>query len=254
MKAQFKYAFLSGFHTRVYVFAVIFLMDLAFVVLGSLGLLPLAAQITAVSLSGTAVAVMAVFNIISDVGIARRMYAAPGAYLHALTPAPRANLLAASVVSMTVMDIVTMVFPIIGVTWLSLILSGNYVDLGAFLGGTPWLTLSHVLFILLSIALGIAGYLMLLLFVLFCVTVRRSVFYQKPAGGLLTGLLGVGAFYVLSLSAFILAPFGHVYRWGLFFNIALNGTGQVLYTVLVFAHAAALFAVTSKLMERRMNI
>jgi len=58
MKVQFKYAIRAGLYARGPVFAVIFIMELIFIVLGSLGILPLAAQITAVSLGGTAIAVM----------------------------------------------------------------------------------------------------------------------------------------------------------------------------------------------------
>ena len=67
MKAHFKYAFRTGLAARGIVFAVIFAMNLVFIILGALGRLPYAAEVTAVSLGGTAIAVMLVFNIIGDI-------------------------------------------------------------------------------------------------------------------------------------------------------------------------------------------
>jgi hypothetical protein len=236
------------------VFLFIFLLNLVFVILGSLGLLPLAAQITAVSLSSTAIGVMTIFNVISDISIIRRLFVAPGAYLYALTPVPRVKALAASVITMTLMDIVTMTVSIVGVTWLALMLSGNYFDYSSFVLNSSWLSMIDILFILVYIAMGVAGYLLVIMFILFCVTAKRSLFYQKPAGGLLTVLLALGTMYVFSLTPFLLVPFAYVSRWGLFFSITLSRTGQIMYTLLIIIQAATLFIITSRLMERKLNI
>ena len=256
MKVHFKYAFLAGIHARGGVFAVIFLINLVFIILGSLGLLPLAAQITAVSLSGTAIGVMAIVNIISDVGIIRRMFAAPGAYLFALSPMPRKKMLSASVISMFVMDVVTMAVSIFGVTCLSLILAGNYVGNVFDSISRGWVSFeaSDILFGLWFIVLMIAGYLLVMLFIIFCAAARKSIFYQKPAGGLLTILMAAAMLYIGSLMTFILAPFGTVTRWGMFFTISLGRPGLIVYGLLLMIQIAALFIAASKLMERKMNI
>lgn len=252
MKAQFKYAFLSGFHTRGAVFGIIFLMNLAFIVLGSLGWLPLAAQITAVSLGGVAIAVMLVIDVISDVDIARRMFAAPGAYLYALTPAPRRKILLASVISMTVLDIVSMAIVIIGEVWLSILMADEYSL------RTLWDEIrnnsSDMPTILLLAALLIAGYLLILMVILFCVTAKKSVLYHKPAGRLLTGVLALGISYVVSLTPFLLAPFGVVGRFGWFFTVTVGNAGIAVYILLTLLEASALFMLTSGLMERKLNI
>jgi hypothetical protein len=248
MKVQFKYAFKAGLSVRGSVFAVIMLMNLAFIIPGALGILPLAARITAVSLSGSAIAVMMAFNIVGDVSIARRMFTP----LYALTPVPRAKTLLSSVIAMTVMDIVTMTFSIISVVWLSLILAGE--GIGSLVWSVVSANMSEMLFGLWLIALMIAGYLLFLMIILFCIAMRKSVFYQKPAGWLLAVLTGFGVFYLVSVSTLLLAPFGVVSRYWWFFNITLGGAGLIMYILLTLIQAAVLFVLTSRLMERKMNI
>jgi len=253
MKAQFKYAFRAGFHVRGLAFIVIFSTFLVFTVLGALGLLPFAAQVTAVSLGGTAIVAMMVFNIVSDVSITRRMFAAPGAYLHALTPAPRRQILLSSVITMVAMDIVTMAAVITGEVILSLNLAGEGE------GRIVWEAIrnagaSDVLYGVWGVALLLAGYFLVMMLILFCMTVRKSLFYNKPVGGLLTAALALAVVYIVNLSSFILAPFGEVSRFAIFFTISLGRLGSALYIPLTLIEAAALFVLTSKLMERKVNI
>jgi len=252
VKAQFKHAFMTGLSARGGVFAVIFIMFFIFIALGSLGWLPFAAQVTAVALGGIAIAVMLAANIVGDVMIVRRMFAVPGAYLHALTPVPRWQTLLTGVIVMMVWDVVTMAVVITGEVWMSLILAGDSV-------GIVWEAIRgsgvEVFYVLLNIALLMAGYLLMVMIVLFCVTLRKSVFYQKPAGGLLTVLVALGILYAVSLSQIVLAPFGTVSRFGVFFNIYLGGVvGTIVYALLTLAEAAVLFVLTSRLMERKINL
>jgi len=252
MKAQFKYAFRTGINTRGWVFSVIFVMELVFIVLASLGWLPNAAQITAVSLGGVAIAVMMAFNIISDIAIARRMFNAPGAYLYALTPAPRKQILFSSIVSMLVLDAVTMAAVIIGEVWMAFNLAGE--DIPRVVAEAIRANAGQWYYVLLMLAFFIAGYFLFLTIILFSVSVKRSVLSDKPASGLLAALVAAGTVYVLSLLPIILAPFGSVSRFGVFFSVSLGRLGTVLYLVLTCIEAAALFVLTSRLLERKVNI
>jgi len=252
MKAQFRYAALAGLRVRGPVFVAIFIFQLVSIVLGTLGAFPFAAHVTAVSISGTAIAVMMAVNIVGDVSISRRMFAAPGAYLHALTPAPRRKTLLASVVTMMVMDIVSMATVIIGEVWLSFNLAGENV--GAIFREAVRANASEVLYWLICIGMLVAGYLLVMMIIMFCISVRRSVLYSRRAGGLLTAVLAIGVSYVFSLSTFLVAPFGSVSRYGMFFTISLGRAGLGMYVLLMLIEASALFVVTSKLMERKMNI
>ena len=229
-------------------------MNLVFITLGSIGWLPLAGQITAVSLGGIAIAAMMTINIISDVGVFRRMFSAPGAYLYALTPAPRKHILLASVIAAMVMDLVTMTVVITGEVWLSLSLTlasdNDWHILMNAISANP----SAMLYVLWGILLSIVSYLLCMMFLLFIITTRKSIFYQKRGGKLLNILLALGTIYALNLLQIILAPFGEVSRFGLFFTVSIDGAGVALYILLTFIEAAALFVITSRLMERKMNI
>ena len=252
MKAQFKYAFLTGLDVRGGVFAVILALNLGFIALSAGPGLPLAAQITAVSLGGLAIAVMLAVNLLSDLAIIRRLFFAPGAYLYALLPTPRWKILLASVTAMLALDLVTMTVVIAGEVWLSFLLAGSSIS-------AVFLEIIHanapgIWFGLWYIALFIAGYLLALMIILFCLSARQSLFFSKPAGWLLTLLLAVAVIYLVSVVPVILAPFGVIARFGIFFVVVLNKTGTILYVLLTFLEAAALFILTSKLMERRINI
>ena len=252
MKAQFKYAFKTGLDFRGAAFAVILVMDAVFIALGSFGLLPFAAEVTAVSLGGVAIAVMLVFDIISDVAIIRRMFSAPEAYLFALTPAPRREILLASVVVTAILDIVTMAVVITGEVWLSFILAGeeNSRILRDFFNANS----SYLFDGLWLAALLAAGYLLVMMVILFCITARKSILYGFPASGLLAFLLGCVCFYVISLLQLALIPFGDVNRYGLLITLNLGRNALPFYALLTLLEAAALFVLTSKLMERRINL
>ncbi|MDR2571109.1 MAG: hypothetical protein LBD23_12600 [Oscillospiraceae bacterium] len=256
MGVQFKYAFMTGLQLRGIAFAVISVMNLVFIILGMLGALPFAAKITAVSLAGVAISVMMVINIICDVSIIRRMFTAPGAYLYALTPTHRWKTLFASTITMFAKDIVTITTSIIGVTWLSLILAGEFADdvTLRLIWETILANSSDILFGLWFVALFIAGYLLIIMIITFCITARKSIFYQKRAGGLLTALLALATIYVVNIMALALAPFSDVVRWGFMFTVYISRSGLIAYVFLTLTQAAALFYATSKLMERKMNI
>ena len=254
MKAQFKYAFISGLHIRGIVFAVILIINLFFIILGLLGLSPLPAMITGVALSGMGISVMTITNIISDIGIIRRLFAAPGAYVYALTPTHRGSTLLASVAAIAVMDIVSMTVVTTGVTWQGLMLAGRYVDIWGFIRNFHIFDGSYFAFITGVVLTTFAGYLLVLMFITACIVVKRSIFYQKSAGVLLTALCAIGALYVFSLSNFLLVPFGYVSRDLWFFTVSIDGSASIAYGILTLIQAFALFLVSAKLMERKLNI
>jgi hypothetical protein len=252
MKTQFKYAFRTGLAFRGEAFAVIFVIDAVFIALGSLGLLPFAAQVTAVSLGGVAIAVMLIFNIIGDVAIIRRMFSAPEAYLYALTPAPRRRILLASVITAAILDLVTMTVVITAEVWLSFILAGegiwrNVLDFINTRG-------QEFLYGFWYAALLVAGYLLLMMVILFCITVKKSILCTIPVSGLLAFLLACACFYVISLLQLVLIPFGTVSRYGLLIILSLGSNALPFYALLILLEAAALFVITTKLMERKINL
>jgi len=256
MKAHFKYIFRAE-AMRLIVFAAVFVVNLVFVVLAALGVLPLAAQIVAVSLSSLGVNVMFVFNVIGDISIINRLFSPRSSIIYALTPAPRKERLLASIISMTVMDIVTMAGAMIGVAILGIHLGGNFAGLNF------WEMLSYPAYtgsfyfsfsMLIPIALMLAGYLYLITLITFCISVRKSMLYNKPAGGFLAFLVALGVIYITNISSFLLAPFGSVSRFFTFFTIDVGTLGMAMYALLTFIFAAVMFVLTARLMERKLNI
>jgi len=76
-----------------------------------------------------------------------------------------------------------------------------------------------------------------------------------PASGFLAFLLACGCFYVVSLLQLLLAPFGEVGWQGFLIVITLSpGAAGPLLTLLTLIEAAGLFVLTSKLMERKINL
>ena len=252
MKAQFKYAFLSGLYFRGPVFAVVFVMNTVFITLGSLGLLPFAAHITAVSLGGVAIAVMMAANIIGDIAIARSMFSAPKAYLYALTPTPRWKNLLAGILAMAAMDFVTMVFAITTQVWLALNLAMVRNVVTNFIRNQ--MSVEYLMYITWGALMLVAGYFLIITLIMFCVTAKKSIFYKMPASGLMAFLMTCVCVYVINLLLLVLAPFGAVQRYGIFIIISIGRAALPVYAMLIFLISAGLFVLTSKLMEKRMNI
>jgi len=253
MKAQFKYSFLAGLFVRLPVFIVITVMILTFGILGGLGMLPVAALITAVSLGGVAIAVMMAVNIVGDIFLVNSMFQTPDAYLHALTPAPRRVKLFTSLVAMAVMDVVTMAVVITGEVWLSF----NMADDKFWHSMWVYVQMSwgDALTILGSALLTVIGYMLIVLIILFCAAVSKSFLYKVKASWLYVILLGFACVYLVQLSQFILAPFGQVERYGMFYTINFTGAAALLPMILLTAlEAAGMFALTAKLLERKVNL
>jgi hypothetical protein len=227
-------------------------MMLVFGILGSLGALPAAAQITAVALGGMAIAVMLAANIIDDVAIARRMFSAPDAYLYALTPAPRWKTLLSSLTAMTVMDAVTLTVVISGEVWLvfNMVDEMTGIRVGDFLRDMG----ANILPALYYILYFVSAYLLFVLVVLFSVSAGKSIFYKKAASGLLAFLLAWGCLYISSLLQLVSAPFGTVARFGPAFTITVGHAGAWVNVIMTLIQVAVLFVLTSKLLERKVNI
>ncbi|MCL2093656.1 MAG: hypothetical protein FWH12_05605 [Treponema sp.] len=256
MKAQFKYATLNGIYIRLPVFAVIFIMNMVFIVLGSRGLLPLAAHITAVSLGGLGLGLMLAANIIGDITIARRILGSPEGYLLLLCPTPRWKMLLSGVLTMTWMDLVSMIIISIQVAILSINLADT-VSPGVWEFTRIALSQSsdYLPAGIWSILLTCSSYLLGLLIVLFSVCSAKSILKSLPAPGFFAFLLGCLCLYGVNLSQILLGPLGTVSRFGLFITISFPGFEWLPLLVLLFlAQAAGLFILTSKFLEQRIDI
>ncbi|MCL2197256.1 MAG: hypothetical protein FWB77_06530 [Treponema sp.] len=252
MKALFKYAFLTGFHIRWPAFAIIFVMNITFIILGS-GTIPFALHILFITLGGLAVAVMMAANIGSDIIMGRRMYASADAYLQALTPVPRWKTLLANVIIMLAADIITMAFAIASIIWITFNFIGNNVwEIFLEMARTQD---NYLFYTICGIFMMIAAYLLFVMIILFCAAMKKSILFKVPAASFLTFLLACGCFYAASLLQAVLLPISNVQIFGL--SIILSPHTIAAYPILIvltFLEAAGLFLITSKLIERKINI
>ncbi|MCL2210577.1 MAG: hypothetical protein FWB95_01500 [Treponema sp.] len=228
-------------------------MDITFIILGSISAVPLALHILFITFGGIAVAVMLAANIGSDLVMARRMFVSADAYLQALTPAPRWKTLLANVITMLAADLITMVFTVASITWISF----------NFIGGNIWeLTIEmiraqsdYMFYSICSFFAMIAVYLLVVMIILFCAAMKKSYFFKMPASGILTFLVACGCFYAVSLLQVVLLPISDVQIFGL--TVVLTPFSIAAYPILIvltFLEAAGLFIITSRLIERKINI
>jgi hypothetical protein len=256
MKAQWKYAFMAGWRTRGWVTGISLLMMLVFVLIASAvsaGKLHQAVLIPFMSLGGCAIGAAAIMCVISDTVIIRRMYSAPDAYLFALTPAPSRQKLLANLLTMAVLDVVPLAALITGQVYLSLSFVGG--NLWQMVMGIAGLSARDVLFVVWSALTIFAAYLLFMMLILFCITAAKSFLSNVKASGFLAFLLFLGCLYLFSLCQLLLIPFGEAtVEFGVFINITLAAGAYPAYFILILAYTAGLFALTSKLMERKLNI
>jgi len=258
MKAQFKYAFLAGLHFRGAVFAVIFIVNSLLIIFSLFGVLPIAVHVIAVFLGGLATTAMAAGNIGGDVAIARRMFSAPEAYLHALTPVPRWKILLASISTMAVMDLFTMIFTVITqiLLVLNLVFSMTGDDTGKLFWEAFFSDHPYWLYGLWGILMLITSYFLFVIIILFSVTAVKSFLFKMPASRFLGFLLALGCLFIANmLMQLVLLPFDDVQRFGLLIISAPGSNLAYIFVILLtLAEAAGLFIITSKLMERKINI
>jgi hypothetical protein len=152
---------------------------------------------------------------------------------------------------MTAMDAITMTAVIIGEIWMSLNLAGTDARRSMFsFFGQPFAGFNILFYILFAIS----SYLFLVTIVMMCLTARKTLFYQRRAGKLLTLLFGILVYYIMNLVHIVLAPFGSLYKFGVFHTITVHGVGAIMYILIILIQAGVLFFITSALMERKMNI
>jgi len=153
---------------------------------------------------------------------------------------------------MTVMDIITMTIVITSQVWLAMNLAGeNFKQIVYDALGTQD---SFASYGLLFFLLLIAGYLLVLMVILFCITAAKSIFFKMRISGLLAFLLGCACFYVVNLLSLILAPFGEVQRLLFFIMITITPTAVPVLILLFLLEVCILFVITSKLLERKVNL
>lgn len=251
MLKQLKYSARLSLHQRFWGFAAVIVLNLVFLLLGSLDVYGTGWKITAVVLSSLAFCALFVVSVIADYQAYKSLFSPPEGYSVFLTPVPRWKILLGRLLPMVVLDLVSLVVGVAGIVIQSLILSGLFpwrLDWdGADPGAVAWLIIVTLLY-----------YIMFLLILFFVVALNKSVLYRARA----KTLLGIAAVcviaYVFSVVDLVLAPLCQVTRYGdWFFTINLVvgwNPATIAYLALMVIKIAALFTGTTYLMERKINI
>jgi hypothetical protein len=246
MFAQLKYSSRLFLNQRLFALCATILLNLGFFALGSAGLLPYGWMVAGEVFSSLAMTGLFVVCIIADVQSISSLFSAPDGYAVALTPVPGWKVILGRVIPMVVFDLISYAVGITGIILQSMLLS----DWG---GGSYGIVGSETV---LSILLGVIGYLTLLLLIIFCCAFAKSVLFHLKG----RGILGFGAALVLVYAGnwldMVLAPFANVSRVGAFVSIEIisGSAGSVAYLCLTLIKAAALFIGASYLYERRKNL
>lgn len=233
---------------RLTAFIVMLAVNVFFIVWTAFVPWSLALHVVGVSLSGVALCVLFIFQILSDASIDRYLFKAPHGYAVNLMPVKSWKLLLSRSIAIVAQDVFGLALGIAGTTYLSLRLGGvgervfSYFDLET---------------ILVGLLFFIAGYLLIVLAVAFARIMSASVFFRMKGRGILSLLATAAALYVLSFLDFLAAPFGYVQSYGTMFLITVDyglSAGAVAYLMALLAQCAVLLIASAHLMERKINL
>ena len=233
---------------RTAAFIVMAAVNVFFIVWTALVPWNLALYIVGVSLSGCALCALFIFQILGDASIDRYVFKAPQGYAVNLFPVNSWKLLLSRTIAIVAQDVIGLALGIAGTTYLSLQLGGvgervmRYFDFETILCG---------------VLLFIVMYTLVVLAVAFARILSSSVFYTMKGRGILSLLTTLLALYALSFLDFLAAPFGYVQSFGTMFIINVDSglsAGAIAYLIAILAQCAVLFIVSSRLMERKINL
>jgi hypothetical protein len=246
---QLKYAFKHGVSVRYISFGIVLAINAVFGFLALSGVLGFAASVTAVSLSGTGLGAVVITNIIADIQSLGAVFGSPSGYTYALTPVKSSKILFARISAIVIQDVVTIAVNIVGTVWLSFYLAGmSAIEIGDLLN------MSGAFQNFVGFIFEFIQYLYIFTLIIFCVILRKSVFFTSKIKTLLAVLCGIAVYWILSFLDFLLLPFAAVDGWFMFYNITVfDEFGMLIFAGITLLKAAVLFIASSKLMERRIN-
>jgi hypothetical protein len=248
MLKQFKYALRETIALRLGAFAGVVGVNIVFFALAPVFADSFRFRVSAVIFSCLAFAAVIGCCIAADSFTFRGVFHSDwAAYVH-LAPAGGAEILGGRVLTMALADIVNFAAGIAGVAAQGLRMAEPWEKSLEYTGWTE---------LVLSLAMILIAYLMLTLALFFARAMRASVFHSVTGGGILAVLCAAAAVYVLSLIDFALLPMGTLRRYQMFFIITLHfglNWSMAAFLLLSLIQCAVLFAVTARLIERRINL
>jgi hypothetical protein len=240
--AQLKYSSRIHLDQRLLALVINVVVNLFFIVGGSIGALPEGWLVTGVVFSAIGLTALFVVCVTADVETIKSLFSTPNAYNTMLAPVPAWKNILSRVICMTALDLIMLTVGIIGV-----VIQAGGMEYGSVDYGVD----------IVSVLLSVVGYIMMFLIIIFACAVAKGPLYHLKG----RGILGVGAalivMYAGSWMALLLTPFARVHHEGMFFMVDLAmgwNAGTIAYIVLLVVEAAALLIGASYLYERKVNI
>lgn len=252
MLIQCKYAFRHHLGQRLFALGGALGLSLIFVVLAKLGFLGVEGVITTgIVFASLSLCAIMVVSTMADVSSMRALLQAPQGYLLLQAPVAPGKIVAARLLAMTVLDLVSLAVGIANVVVISMLRADALASSGFFASG---IFESGIFAGLLFLVLG---YGQLLALVLFCATLSKTYLYRFKGRVILAIIATVAVEYLFSWMYMLLAPFGVLFRHKFIFTVSLtqlNSPAGYLYTGIIALQLALLVAACAHMIKRRNNL
>jgi hypothetical protein len=255
MKAQFKYAVLQNLDQRAYALGATVLICAVFSLLSVMGVANETVLTLGVVLESLALCGVFAVNIIADVQGFSSILGSPQGYLNILTPVRSWKPLLARLVTYVLEDLFSLAVAITSLVFQIMVFDSEYGDV--FHMGVRGMTSHDLQMAALFVGMAVLGYAYILMLAVFGASLKSGPFSSVRFGSLLVLLCVAAAAWALNLFNFALAPFGMVNAWNSVFTISLNMSSPLhvaMYDLVSLIKVAALFATSSLLIERRINL
>lgn len=256
MFKQLAYEFRVRRSLRLITLAAVVAFDLALYFLFARGnMLGAAGHVLAIVFSSLSLATLLAIGLFCDFDAVHRLFAPPAAYHVQLAPVSPFSLLGSRVLINLVQDLV---FVIVGVCGLLLQLTAIFPPEDGF----TFATIAQVLFApeqLTYLIQSALVYIQLVLVIYFGVTLSSTLLGSMRGRKPLAVLIAIALMYVLPQLNLVLFPLnnGTVFQYGVFMTfeiLPLPSLAAFLMLALELVKCVALYLVSGKLMERKLNI
>lgn len=249
MLRQYSLSLKTNYYLRLGMFLVMIALNVVFAALGLIGIWSTAGKIVAVTFSSIFFCVWLVTSIISDYETAKSVYTPPKGYHLFLAPVPAWKILLGRIAAILTWDVTGFIIGVFGITVQSFIL--------ADVSFSKLFEIRQPVWIAYFLILGLLQFVLMLLVIFLMAALTKSIFYSFKGRSLFGIGSGLLIAYVLHLLNLILMPFTTVNRHGMTLALNItshNGFAAAVYLGLTFVKIAAVFYITSYLMERRINV
>ncbi|MCL2634830.1 MAG: hypothetical protein FWD34_10000 [Oscillospiraceae bacterium] len=258
MSKQLKYAARTGLDIRLIALGVTVVLNVVFGILGMAGITGEGWQTAAVSFSAFSLVAILVVSIIVLSQSYMSVYQAPLAHTTLLTPVKRWKIILSRIITIVVLDLFSWVIGITGIVWQALILAEDIdFSIGVSMDSTVHVLAVGIGYAAVYILAAVIGYTLFVTLVFYIGAIEKCLFAGKRLGKLMGIGVCLATIYLINLTDLLMAPFAHISRHNVFFTVTINpgiNAGLIALMILYLIKVAALFLITAKLTERKINL